>query len=277
MSSIEFHIFRAKFVKSKQGLLFSSEKTSSEIFQLTIDEKPSLVLNEGHYWHIGNVDKFEDSTGYFAVGRTTKTIIEKYDEGTKNFIEEEYEQSPYTHVLYDSKMGLLAIARKTRLAPTVNGIARKIEKLFSQTTVLKDFDIEVAIDYLRDPETFISLLNSAYAIKRFTATFGGPNPFDADEYFQKPLSVYLQEANGKKGKTIIDGEDLNNDTLSCVTSSVAATGNDASAKIQQIKNSKPKTIHLGTNQVTFSVQEEVFSKKAVIEEMQSKYKAVRSK
>ena len=277
MSSIAFHVFRAKFVKSRQGHLFRPEKTPSDIFLATIDEKPSFELYAGHYWHIGNVETYKDKTGYFAVGRTTKSIIEKFDEETKNFVEEEYEQSPYTHVLYDSEIGLLAIARKSRLAPTVNGIARKIEKLLAQAEVLKDYEIEIAIDYLRDPETFLSLLESSFAIKRFTATFGGPNPFDADEYFQKPLSVYLQKANGRKGKAIIDGDDLSHETLSRVASSVAATGNNASARIQQTKDAKQKTIYLGDNPITLNVKEDEFDKKAIIKEMQKKYKTIRSK
>jgi hypothetical protein len=31
-------------------------------------------------------------------GRTTKSIVEKFDERTGNFVEEEYEESPYTHM-----------------------------------------------------------------------------------------------------------------------------------------------------------------------------------
>jgi hypothetical protein len=188
---IDFHIFRVKLVKSAQGLLFHPEITSSQVFLSALSEKPSVELYSGHYWHIGNVEQIGEATGYFAVGRTTKSIIEKFDEETKNFVEEEYQQSPYTHVVYDAEIGLLAIARKSRLSPTVRGIARKIEKLLTLTSVVKNYEIEVAIDYLRDPQTFLALLESAYTITRFTATFGGPNPFDADEYFQKPLSIYL--------------------------------------------------------------------------------------
>ncbi len=276
MSILDFHIFRAKFIKSKQALLFQPDISASNIFLKAISEKPSVELYKGHYWHIGNVEKYSDGTGYFAVGRTTKSIIEKFDEETKNFVEEVYEESPYTHVLYDARIGLLAIARKSRLSLTVNGISRKIEKLFSITDVVKNYEVEVSIDYLRDPETFLSLLISAYAIKRFSATFGGPNPFDADEFFQKPLSVYLQNANGKKGKAIIDGDDLNHETLERVTTAVAASGNDASAKVIQKKDAKPKTIYLGENQITLKVEEEDFDKQHLIKEMKEKYKMVRS-
>ncbi|WP_146135151.1 hypothetical protein [Neisseria iguanae] len=86
-------------------------------------------------------------------------------------------------------------------------------------------------------------MNQAYKLFRFTITFRGPNPFDADEYFQKPLSVYLSAANGQKGRTIIDGDDLNGDVLTEVTKSSAATGNEASARIQKSPKQKATTIN----------------------------------
>jgi hypothetical protein len=272
---IEFHLYRAKFIKSTQISLFVEDLAPSGIFIEAIKEKPSLTLKNDYNWHIGNVEILSDNTGYFAVGRTTKSIIEKFDEITKNFIVEENEESPYTHVLYNLNIGLLAIAKKNKLAPTANGIARKIEKLFKNTEIIKNNNIEVKIDYLRDPESFIKHLKSAYAIKKFTATFTGPNPLDADELFQRPMSVYLQKANGEKGKTIIQGDDLDNDVLHEVSVSVAATGNDASANIVESKQEKRKTIYMGENQIIIKVEEEEFKKEEIIKRMNIKYKMVK--
>jgi hypothetical protein len=69
---------------------------------------------------------------------------------------------------------------------------------------------------------------------------------------------------------------LNEETLTRVTSSVAATGNDASARVRQTKEAKPKTIYLGENQITFQVEEEELDKEDVIKEMQDKYRSVKS-
>jgi hypothetical protein len=116
MGTIQFHLFRAKFVRSQQVLLFHPETTASELFRMAIEERPSIQLSQGHIWHIGNVEPIAQGAGYFAVGRTTKSIIEKFDDIHKNFVEEVYEESPYTHGLFDAMLGLLAIAKKARLA-----------------------------------------------------------------------------------------------------------------------------------------------------------------
>jgi len=85
------------------------------------------------------------------------------------------------------------------------------------------------------------LLASAYRVTRFAATFRGPNPFDADEYFQKPLSVYLLATDGEKGKAQVQGKDLNRQALQEVTRSTAATGNEASARITKGESEKQIT------------------------------------
>jgi hypothetical protein len=104
--------------------------------------------------------------------------------------------------------------------------------------------LAVEIVPIPDPEDFLASLNDAYAVSKFSATFRGPNPFDADEHFQKPLSVYLSSANGEKGKAQIQGEDLNREVLQAVTRSTAATGNEASARIRKTKSQKFTTINL---------------------------------
>jgi hypothetical protein len=92
----------------------------------------------------------------------------------------------------------ICIARKTKLSPTVNGIAGKIQLLFRRAKIVRSYEVEVTVDFLRDPKTFLALLESAYSVKKVSATFGGPNPFDADGFFQRPLLVYLQNAMEEK-------------------------------------------------------------------------------
>jgi hypothetical protein len=115
-------------------------------------------------------------------------------------VEEELEESPYTHCVFDARIGFIGIAKKSSLSQTTNGIAAQIEKLLSMTRAIRENDISVEIPPIPDPEGFLRALMSAYRVSRFFATFRGPNPFDADEHFQKPLSVYLSAANGEKAK-----------------------------------------------------------------------------
>jgi hypothetical protein len=275
MSVLEFNLYRAKFVKGKQLPLNFQELSPSEIFKKVIMERPSIEFREGYQWHIGNIEEINESTGYFAVGRTTTSIMEKYDLATKNFIEELYDASPYTHVLYDLNIGIIAIARKSKLAPTTMGISSKIERMFSITDTIISSGIDVDIDIIRDPRDFLDKIRRSYAIKKFTASFGGPNPFDADDYFQKPMSIYLRESNGKYGKTIIEGDDLDHGVVEKVTVAIAATGNDASARIQEDHDRKVETIYLGESTVKVNVPEEDFTKEGAMEAIVSAYQGIR--
>jgi hypothetical protein len=275
MASIEYSLFRAKFVKSRQHVLFNDDLTSQEIFMRAVQEKPSAELRKGHHWHIGNVRLFSGHSGYFAIGRTTKGTIEKFDETSGNFREEELDTSPYTHCVFNAQIGIIGIARKTSLAPTVKGIAERIQQVLSRAPLVTQANITVEIAPIPDPEGFLIALETAYRVPRFTATFHGRNPFDSDEYFQKPLSVYLTAANGKSGKAQIQGEDLNREVLQSVTRSTAATGNEASASIVRAESQRPITIHLKGDPVKRIYDAEEHQPEAVLEDLEMLYDRVR--
>ena len=276
MASIEYSLFRAKFIKPRQTSLLHTNLTPQELFLQALVERPSGELRKGYIWHIGNIEYFSDTTGYFAAGRTTNSTIDKFDDSTGNFVEEVLEESPYTHCVFDTHIGFIGIARRASLAPTAKGIASSIEKLLSMSRVITENDISVEIAPIPDPEDFLSALASAYRVTRFEATFRGPNPFDADEHFQKPLSVYISAANGEMGKAQIQGNDLNREVLQEVTRSTAATGNEASAKIIKSQAQKPITINLKGDPVKRSYNEEEHIPKSVLADLTNLYHRVRN-
>ena len=244
MQHIEFHLFRVKFIRPGQTSILHDSRTAAEVFKDSIAEKPSMIFKENHIWHIGNNETFDDNSGAFALGRTTKTTLPKYDKDSKNFTEELFEDSPYTFCVYDLSVGFVAVAKKHKLSPDVMGIARKLKVVLENSRPVQINEIRVVIDPISDPDGFILKLKSAYAIKKFTAHFTGPNPVDADALFQKPISVYCQATNGEKGKVEVEGQSLNDETLVAVTYSTAASGNEATAKIVESPGQAPKNIHL---------------------------------
>lgn len=275
MATIEYSLFRANFIKPAQTSLFNPDLSSGDVFWESIAERPSAELSKGHVWHIGNLRRFPDMTGYFAIGRTTKATVEKFDESTRNFVEEQQETSPYTHCVFNAPIGLIGIAMKTSLARTTNGTARRLEKLLSHSAVVSNNSILVQILPIPDPDGFLRALGSAYQVTRFAATFHGPNPFDADEQFQKPLSVYLSAANGTAGKARVSGVDLNRDVLAAVTRSTAATGNEASARIRRSKHQEPITINLRGDALKRTYEESEHRPETVIEDLTEMYRHVR--
>lgn len=273
MASVEYTLFRAKFIKPHQMSLFT-ELTPRQIFLQSLEEKPSGNFRNGYIWHIGNMRYFSDVSGYFAVGRTTNSTIEKFDDVSGNFVEEELEESPYTHCVFDARIGFIGIAKKSSLVQTTEGVAARVAQLLSKSKIVSENKITVEISPIQDPEGFLSALNSAYRVTRFTATFRGPNPFDADEHFQKPLSVYLSSANGEKGKAEIQGEDLDRKVLTDVTRSTAATANVASARITKDLSQKPITINLRGNPIKRSY-DEGYQHEAVLSDLTEQYNRVR--
>jgi hypothetical protein len=165
-TSLDFYLYRMKLTFSEQKNLFGRDELSRpEIIKRIITDKPSSELRKGNYWHVGNVKMVSEYGGYFAVGKTTKSILEKYDEETGDFIEEIDETSPYTHVVFDAELGLFSIAKKIKLSPTINGVANKVKELFQNSEMAFKYGVTVGFDPIPDPKDFIDAIKSAYSVR----------------------------------------------------------------------------------------------------------------
>ena len=277
MASIEYNLFRVKFIKPRQMRLFGPEDpTVQDLFLKSLEERPSSESRSGFVWHISNLRLYSPSTGYFAVGRTTSGTIEKFDKASGNFVEERLETSPYTHCVFDASIGFVGIAKKASLAQTAKGVAIQLERLLSRSRIVVQNHVAVEILPIRDPEGFIRSLVNAYKVRRFMATFRGPNPFDADEHFQKPLSVYCASAGAEKGKAQIQGEDLNRDVIKEVARSTAATGNQASARVVRSRGQKPVTVNLEGDPIKRRYDEIGHDPEVILKDLTRIYHQVRS-
>lgn len=274
MPTLEYHLYRTKFIKPSQVDLFQPELSAREMFETGLAERPSIELRENNVWHVGNVEYFSDGSGRFAIGRTTLTTVEKFDASTGNFTELVDDSGPYTFVYFDSKLGLLGIGKKTKVAADVKSIARKIQKLLLSTALVKRNNIDVRVEFIRDPEGFLQKLYAAYAIKRFKATFTGPNPIDADELFQKPMSYYCQQLGAEQGSVTVAGESLNENSVAAVAKSTAATANDATAVIQNSRGERPVSISFKGDAKKVIVEQDT-EKEDVLRAIQNTYKEVR--
>ena len=274
MTLVEFHLYRVKLIKPAQFQLFQHDVNTSEIFERAINEKPSMELKENNVWHIANIEAIDDTGGRFAVGRTTKTTVEKFDTVTGDFIKQIDDSGPYTLVYFFSDIGLIGITKKTKVAPDVKSIASRIKGLFAKTDIVKSFGIEVRVDPIPDPESFLEKIKNCYAVTKFKATFTGPNPVDADELFQKPISVYCKALGGENGSIQVFGSALDKDTVEAVTKSTAATANTASARIKTEKHKKSIPIYLTGEAIRVPVDEDANSAEA-FREIRKIYDGVR--
>lgn len=270
------YLFRLKAIKAAQGALFEKGISREEFLTSVIESKPSEELREGYIWHVGNVLNVGKDGLLFAAGRTTKKSKELYDEESGDFIQVEDEESPFTYVYYDRKYSILAIEPKSKLSPTVKGIANNLEKLFNLQALVHDFGAKIEISEIWDPEDFLKQIRAAYSVVGFTVEFSNPNPFDVEADFHRPMERYLESTGGKKGKTTVQGDDLDRNSIEKVTRSVASTGNDASARIRHEEKQRPVTRHLRGDPVSIAFDEEERQEpKGLMERIREAYAHIR--
>nr|WP_313404105.1 hypothetical protein [Pseudomonas sp.] len=242
-----FYLYR---LKAYRGKIFSYPGTRSQFFNDLINHKPSSELRKGYKWHIGNISRFSEDGVIFAIGRTTKFSVEKYDEESGNFIQGKNDESPFTYVIHDEKNGVLAVGSKARLSPTTKGIANSLQKLLNEHIFTRSNNVRFEIAEIVDPEGFIKSLKSAYEVVGFKMHFTEPNPFDVEEDFHKPMEKLLEKAGASQGVTQISGCNLDKEVLEDLTRSVASTGNTVSARVREEEGLRPKNKMLNGSAVS---------------------------
>lgn len=255
-----FQLFRIKVVeRSRQELLpFQGADTlpKRDVIRAAIEERPSSEFRAGHTWRIGNVESVDSDAVYFALGRTTRYSLELFDEESGNFLVTAIENSPSTHVFIDLRFQTCAIAKRPELAQSVERVAGNLAKLLSQTNVAEAREVDVEIDVIPDPDDFIAVLRRAYQVVTFTMEFSRPNPWDVERDLQKPLEDTLAKIGGNAGATTFKGSALVTSELASLAHAVAATGNDARARLRTSKSAKLTTKRLRGSAVTLTAEDE---------------------
>lgn len=273
---LEFQLFRIKVFPSAQRSLFpEQQKTPQQILVDVIRSLPELELRKGFVWHIGNVSQIDEEGLYFRLGRTSRATIEIYRDG--KFLDQEFPVSPYTHAMLDTTLEICAIARKTKLSKTAKGLGAQFQRLLVQSPLARQTRIGIEVGAVTDPEDFIAHLRSAYSISRFWVTFTKPNAIDADRDFIKPMERLLSEADGNKGKTVLEGENLQAEALETLARSVASTGDDAGASIQTEANQSKTQVKLTGNValVTNEEPQDDEEKRGLLWKIRDRYHAIR--
>lgn len=272
------YLFRIKFVRGDNLALETEELTPEQIFRKAIEEKPTISLKANSIWLIGNIVYLDDkkTIGTFNIGKKRMDSVPKYNESSKDFEIELEENSPNCKIFFNLEYEILGITNKHELAVNEFSLAEKIQQLLTNTNAVRDAFKYVEITKIKNPETFISRLRGAYCIKKFGVHFSGINPFDADEFFHKPMSAYLDATSGSKGHTVVEGKSLNVETCAQMATSVAATGNDAYARLQDASDDKIVTVSMSRNSAKIIIPDEIKDDdKQIVEMMMNYYYKVR--
>lgn len=272
---IRFQLFRLKLYIQQN--LFNNDLDRSALLKRVISSKPSAELRVGYTWHIGNLEDLDEQSAYFALGRTTRSMLELYDDKAKDFVIGEYPESPYTHAFIDYHLQVVAIAYKPRLAPYTKTIGKQLEKLLSEQEPIKDAEATVRVAPLVDPRDFLEHLKVAIAVDKYWAEVSLPNPFDSHADWEQPFQRLLRSAKGSKGKTQIQGENLDRHVLEEITRAAAVTGNDVSARMKDSPRGRFRTRRLKGAAVVldYDETEEGATRQSFVEDIRETYQHLR--
>jgi hypothetical protein len=255
---LEIALFRCNFIKPAQlDILIESDSeysSSTSIFINALKEAGPNSLLDRSNWIFASLRSANDfSFGSFVLGKQSLGFVDRFSPELNSFFEEEMILGPNTIIYFHTGLGLLGILKKPKLSPNSESIAKRLQKLFLGLGFISRARIDVIIDPIRDSKEFLEIIDQAYAVTSFKYGFVGPNPFDADEYFHKPLSNYAQQIAARRGNITVSGEALDSTIIRDITSSVAASGQDISAKVKMENDGAIQKISVKKGPITISV------------------------
>jgi hypothetical protein len=264
-------LFRLRTVRHNQ--LEILEDQPPKIIRKIISGAAEVSLRKNARWVIGKPIEIEDNNYYFKFGKKTKETKGKYADG--DFVEEEEENAKYTHVFLDGNLGLVAIAKKSNLAPETQTIATNLAKYFNKCQFAYAHNITFNINEIKDPSDFIEFIRSAYAITEFSFTYSKPNPPDTNKII-KLNEDYAEAVNGH-GRNTVNGSSLNAGIIEELSKSIASTGDDAHIwAIDKPGGIKQKRQLKKDSPVVLNIEEESLEmKKSIMGIVMRTYKKIR--
>lgn len=272
----KYNLFRAKItppIQLELPLHRGIEETPQAIFAQSISEQTSIKYRESTIWKAGSINEFSDDGGYFAFGKVSLADLELFDNSKQDFYKIKRDIGLHSIVVYSKKYELLAIQVNHKLGKTEK-TAERLQAILRKSQVIVQNGLYLSISKINDPKEFIFKLREAYAIKQLRATFSRPNPFDADEKFQKPSAEVLQAVNGDEGSTVFKGTNLDQEAVEAISRSTVATGNIARARILTKQNSHLSTISTEGDPYTLTYDKEDVEPSKVYKDMIRVYKEI---
>ena len=192
-------------------------------------------------------------------------------------MESEFDSAPYTHAVLDAALELCGIAPKSSLAPTVESISRRLANVLNESAENQTEKAAFVVSAISDPDEFIFVLQNAHAIRSYTFTYQRPNPFDAHDMFIKPFEHLVEATRAFEGHTTVKGAELDSAPLEKITRSVAATGDNASARLVIDPDAGPVVRRLRGNNIGITAEDldDSTSRVTALRRMRTAYRRIR--
>lgn len=260
------------------GTRLAALRTKPEIIRQAALERPSAAGRSGTVWHIGNVQELSPSAIYFRLGRLTRRPFPLAD-ATGDFVDEEFDVAPYTHVFVSADIEVCAIARKAELTPKVDALGRALARVLTKSEIAITHYVEFECAPIKDPTDFLAQLASSVEASRFWLVTRRPNPFDVEEDFAKPTAKVIESLKAQEARTEWKGDHLavQDEHVADMVRSAASTGGDAGATIRPKTGASAVKIRLTGKQAELVIDSDqvVESISGVVDSLKKLYNRVR--
>ena len=182
----DFQLFRVQIPYPIQLQLQSDDtpvpETPTEMLEAIIREYDRT--EEVGQWHIGNVAQIDEYGFYFRFGRERLVTTPRYEK--HRFVDEALDTVPYTHVLLDTHLELLAIAKEADLSSKPLTIANQLKRYLQTSELATRLHLTITIKPLIDPAELVELIGRSIYVRRFRIEVLRPNAWDVESDFIKP-------------------------------------------------------------------------------------------
>ncbi|QJE72966.1 hypothetical protein HHL28_07590 [Aerophototrophica crusticola] len=247
----EFHLYRFQIFPTQTDM-FDKTPRPQDILREMVESKPERQLKT-KTWLIGNYESLFDSMCFFKFGKKSHIKVPKYKDGV--FSEYDDEATPFTEIFLDYETEVCAIARKSRVAESANGIARQLTAVLLLSPVVEKFGVQFYLEPMRDPQGLIERLSQNVEIHKFYFTVRKPNIIDMSD-FTNPLKHLTKAMRGDTTTAVVDGVGLKNDFAVGLTREAAASGQDAGAVYREVGSKRKHKKSLSKNPVLVRATEE---------------------
>ena len=228
----------------------TSPGSSSIIRKIFSSERIERRTKSRHYFLLQHAQLGNDFFRFFFARSRKVETIEFSDAGEPHAVL--HPDAPFVNVFVDLKNSVCAVQKNSKFSPSIESAAELLEKLLQEHDVSKQYQCDIQVDAIRDPEEFITLIRPNTLITKFFFEVRRPNPFDANELAGVVKDATL-EFNANKTRTSIDGSDLNHELVKELTRSSASTGDDAGIKFRQAGDSQFLTKSLKNNKILTNI------------------------
>ncbi|GAB6176901.1 hypothetical protein JCM16814_17920 [Desulfobaculum senezii] len=245
MNVTEYRFFLFRLIirsKTAKKNLFTVDK--GQLLKKLITSQPQGEVRKDQIWVVSSeITNFDSINGFhFEFGRIGKKEKSAYDPEQAIFLNEEGEEVEYTNCFFFPTEQVLAIRSGRGINVQPKSIAKYLCKLLQrmveseellsaeERVILQKSNI-IALP-IKNPNSFIELINKAYKVTTYTIEYGKPNPPNYKSLIQKPIEEITEHTGAETGALKLKNKKgLETKPLEDISRSAAIMDSTVSAKI----------------------------------------------